>query len=94
MPILPLLAEKRGVFSPEDITALTTAFEDALLALHLDRTDPVALAMAKRIIELTSHGERNPTRLRNVVTAPSADRDRGGRNARVIEARSASGSRP
>ena len=67
MPILPLLAEKRGVFSPEDITALTTAFEDALLALHLDRTDPVALAMAKRIIELTRDGERNPTQLRNSI---------------------------
>jgi hypothetical protein len=36
------------------------AFEDALLALHLDRDDPIAVAMAKRIIELAERGERNP----------------------------------
>ena len=38
MPIQPVLAEL-AVFCPEDIMALTTAFEDALLALHLDRTN-------------------------------------------------------
>ena len=67
MLIRPLLAEERGVFSPEDITTLTTAFEGALVALDLDRTNPVALAMAKRIIELTRDGERNPTQLRNSI---------------------------
>jgi hypothetical protein len=63
------LGEERGVFSPEDITALWTAFEDVLLALHLDRTDPVALAMAKRMIELAKHGDHNPTQLRNSVVS-------------------------
>jgi hypothetical protein len=58
-----------GVFSPEDVTALTSAFEGAVLALQLDRSDPVAVAMAKRIIELAKHGERNPTRLRNSVVS-------------------------
>ena len=76
MPIRPLLAEERGVFSPEDITTLVTAFEDALVALDLDRTDPVALAMAKRIIELTRHGERNPTRLLNAVVTEFEARQR------------------
>ena len=66
MPIQPLLAGA-GVFSPEDVAALTTAFEDALLVLQLDRYDPVAVAMAKRIIELAEQGERNPTRLLNAV---------------------------
>jgi hypothetical protein len=61
------LAEERGVFSPEDIAALTKAFDAALLALHIERTDPEALAIAKRMIELAKHGERDPTRLRNFV---------------------------
>jgi hypothetical protein len=66
MPIRPLLQD--GVFSPEDITALATAFEDTLRALGLvDRSDPAVLMVAKRIIELAKHGERNPTRLRNSV---------------------------
>ena len=57
MPIRPLLVGA-GVFSPQDVTAMTMAFEDALLVLHLDRDDPAAAAMAKRIIELAEHGER------------------------------------
>ena len=66
MPIRPLLQD--GVFSPEDITALATAFEDTLRALGLvDRSDPAVLMVAKRIIEHAKHGERNPTRLRNFV---------------------------
>jgi hypothetical protein len=66
MPIRPLLRD--GVFSPEDITALATAFEDTLSVLGLvDRNDPAVLTVAKRIIELAEHGERNPTRLRNFV---------------------------
>jgi hypothetical protein len=66
MPIRPLLQD--GVFSPEDITALATAFEDALRTLGLvDRNDPAALMVAKRIIELAKDGERNPTLLRNSV---------------------------
>ena len=62
MPIRPLLQD--GAFSPEDITALATAFEDTLSALGLvDRNDPTVVA--KRIIELAKHGERNPARLRD-----------------------------
>ena len=66
MPIRPLLQD--GAFSPEDITALATAFEDTLSALGLvDRNDPAVLMVAKRIIELAKDGERNPARLRNSV---------------------------
>jgi hypothetical protein len=53
-----------GAFSPEDITAL----EDTLSALGLvDRNDPAVLLVAKHIIELAKHGERDPVRLRNSV---------------------------
>jgi hypothetical protein len=66
VPIRPLLQD--GAFSPEDITALATAFEDTLSALGLvDRNDPAVLMVAKRIIELAKDGERNPARLRNSV---------------------------
>ena len=70
MPIGPLLAQETGVFSPEDITALATAFDDTLLALRLiDRNDPIVLMVAKRIIELAKHGERDPARLRNFAVS-------------------------
>ena len=66
VPIRPLLQDVS--FSPEEITALTTAFEDSLSALGLvDRNDPAVLMIAKRIIELAKDGERNPTLLRNSV---------------------------
>ena len=66
MPIRPLLAGA-GVFSPEDVAALKLAFEDALIVLKLDRGDPIAVAMAKRIIALAEQGDRNPARLLNAV---------------------------
>jgi hypothetical protein len=66
-----------GSFSPEDIAALTTAFEDTLSALGLvDRNDPAVTMVAKRIIELAKHGERNPTRLRNFVVGEFQARSR------------------
>ena len=75
MPIRPLLQDVS--FSPEDVTALTTAFEDSLSALGLmDRSDPAVLMVAKRIIELAKHGERNPTRLRNFVAGEFQARSR------------------
>ena len=55
-------------FALEDVTALATAFEDALRALGLvDRTDPVVTMVAQRIIRMARQGERNPTRLRDCV---------------------------
>jgi hypothetical protein len=56
-----------GVFSPEDITALT-AFEDTLRTLGFrDRKHPTVLLVAKRVIELARQGERNPKLLQNAV---------------------------
>jgi hypothetical protein len=63
MPIYPLL--KSGVFGPDEIEVLSNAFEAALRELKLvDRTDPVAQWVAKRIIEMAVNGERDPDRLR------------------------------
>jgi hypothetical protein len=51
-------------FGPEDIAALTTAFEAALGKLGLvDRSDPTTVTLAKLIIELAKAGEREPERL-------------------------------
>ena len=42
---------------------MARAFEDALRELRLsNREDPAALAIAKLIIELAKHGERDPVR--------------------------------
>ena len=63
VPIRRLL--ENHVFGPEEITVLTTAFEDTLRALRLaDRTDPATEIIAKKIIELAQQGERDPVRLR------------------------------
>ena len=58
----------RGVFSPEDIAIITTAFEDTLRALGLDnRKDPAVTMVAKRMIQLVRGGEHNPIVLRDAV---------------------------
>jgi hypothetical protein len=51
-------------FPPEDLEKLTAAFELALSKLKLsDRRDPVAVVLAKFIIELAKEGERDPDAL-------------------------------
>jgi hypothetical protein len=56
---------KNGVFGPDEIKVLTTAYEEALRALRLkDRSDPATEMIARRIIELAQCGERDPVRLR------------------------------
>jgi hypothetical protein len=51
-------------FGPDEITVLTSAFDDALRRLHLaDRADPATDVVAKKIIELAQRGERDPVRL-------------------------------
>jgi hypothetical protein len=53
-----------GTFGPDEIAVMTKAFEGALRALDLvDRTDPAADMVAKKIIELVNQGERDPVRL-------------------------------
>jgi hypothetical protein len=56
---------KNGVFGPDEIKVLTTAYEEALRALGLkDRSDPATEMIARKIIELAQCGERDPVRLR------------------------------
>jgi hypothetical protein len=51
-------------FTPEKIEAMTFAFNDALAQLGLvDRTDPLAEIVAKKIIEICRVGECDPKRL-------------------------------
>ena len=67
MPIRPLLYGS-GVFTPEEIAVITTAFEDTLSALGLvNREDPAVHMVAKRIFELASGGEHDPILLRDAV---------------------------
>jgi hypothetical protein len=78
MPIHALLARERGVegavFSPEDLIAITTAFEAALVRLKVvDRKEPMAVLVAKATIQIAKEGERNPHRKRRSArTLPHA----------------------
>ena len=57
-----------AAFDPAAVTALTNAYEEACAALRLiDRTDPLAEVVAKKIIEHAQRGERDPNRLREAV---------------------------
>ena len=57
-----LALETNHWFGPEDVAALTTAFEAAVGKLGLvDRSDPTTVTLAKLIIELAKAGEREPS---------------------------------
>jgi hypothetical protein len=65
VPIRAILETEYGpVFEPEDVRAITAAFEAALSKLRLtDRKDPMTMTLAKLIIRLATDGERDPQRL-------------------------------
>jgi hypothetical protein len=66
MPIRQLLDS--AAFNPEEIAMLRSVFEETLHAMKLsDRTDPVTMLVAKKIIELASQGERDAARLREAA---------------------------
>jgi hypothetical protein len=57
-----------AVFNPEAVKALAAAFDGACAALNvIDRTDPRATIVAKKIIEHARRGERDPIRLREAA---------------------------
>jgi hypothetical protein len=60
--------EDGGVFGPEDIVVMATAF-DRLLADYklVDRNDPIVTMLAKLVIEIVRNGERDPERIRQEV---------------------------
>jgi hypothetical protein len=60
--------EDGGVFDPEDIVVMATAFDRLLADLKLvDRNDPVVRMLAKLVIELVRNGERDPDKIRQQV---------------------------
>jgi hypothetical protein len=60
--------EEGGVFDPEDIAVMATAFDRLLADLKLvDRNDPVVTMLAKLVIKLVRTGERDPERIRQHV---------------------------
>jgi hypothetical protein len=62
--------EEGGVFDPEDIAVMTTAFDRLLADFKLtNRDDPVVTMLAKLVIEIVRNGERDPERIRRVATA-------------------------
>jgi hypothetical protein len=53
-----------GTFGPEQIAAMTHAYEAALVVLRLtDRDDPVTELIAKAIIDIARTGERDPVQI-------------------------------
>jgi hypothetical protein len=63
MPIRTFL-QNDSTFGPEVVAILTAAFEDALQKLgSVGRDSPVALTLARTIIELAKEGERDTARL-------------------------------
>src|SRR5690349_9907877 len=68
MPLNLLLQKQKEAFTPDEVTVLVTAFEEALKELRLvNREDPAVHLVAKRIIALAQKGERDPIRLREAA---------------------------
>jgi hypothetical protein len=63
MAIYRLIAS--GSFGPDEIEAMTAAYEGALIDLGLnDRDDPLTQLVAKSIVDVTATGERNPVTIK------------------------------
>jgi hypothetical protein len=63
MAIYRLIAN--GSFGPEEIEAMTGAYESALVDLAIsDRDDPITELIAKSIVNVTATGERNPVMIK------------------------------
>jgi hypothetical protein len=57
-----------GVFGPEEIAVMATAFNQLLLDYKLvSRDDPLVTMLAKLVIELVRDGEHDPEKLRKQV---------------------------
>jgi hypothetical protein len=68
MPIRHYL-NNDGVYSPDDIQAMSIALDYVCKALRLDGDAAAKEAVAIRIIELARRGERDPTKLGDRVVA-------------------------
>jgi hypothetical protein len=57
-----------GVFGPEEIAVMATAFERLLADFKLaERDGPLVTMLAKLVIEIVRTGERDPERIRQEV---------------------------
>jgi hypothetical protein len=65
--ILPLVSA--GTFEPNDIEAMSLAYEEVCVALHINGDARARETIAARVIELARRGERCPTVLRDRVLA-------------------------
>jgi len=66
MPIHRLL--QNSPLGPEEIAGLTDAYERTLRALSLvDRGDPIAELIARKVIELGKRGVRDPKQLSSLA---------------------------
>ena len=63
MAIYRLIAN--GSFGPDEIEAMTAAYEHALVDLRLtSRDDPITELIARSIVAVTGTGERDPMRIK------------------------------
>jgi hypothetical protein len=63
MPLTRFLGDT--AFGPDEIATMVAAYEATLLALNLiNRADAATEMVARTIVELAKHGERDPIRLR------------------------------
>jgi hypothetical protein len=68
MAIYRLIASSS--FGPDEIEAMTAAYEGALVDLGLkDRDDPLTQLVAKSIVDATTAGERNPETIKERALA-------------------------
>lgn len=56
-----------GAFEPNDIQAMSVAYEDICAALHINGDIKARETIAVRVIELARLGDRSPTFLRDRV---------------------------
>ena len=63
MAIYKLIAS--GSYGPDDINAMTAAYESALVEIgSVDRNDPLTEMLAKSILTVTATGERDPEKIK------------------------------
>ena len=63
MAIYKLIAS--GSYGPDDINAMTAAYESALVEIgSVDRDDPLTEMLAKSILTVTATGERDPEKIK------------------------------
>ena len=63
MAIYRLIAS--GSYGPDDIKAMTAAYESALVEISLvDRDDPLTEMLAKSILTISATGERDPKKIK------------------------------